>query len=125
MIMKKALKWAGAIAVGVTTFSAAHANDLVVESFAQSALTEEQKQAWQYYIAQESAQYGCQYGDNSFAGRPSRNFAGVSQWRRYGPSPGDVTYFSICRGERSNAVSAQYGDREHRNVTLSITLMGS
>lgn len=64
MIMKKALTWAGAIAVGVTTLSAAHANDLVVEPFAQSALTQEQKQAWQYYIAQESAQYGCQYGDD-------------------------------------------------------------
>ena len=41
-----------------------YANDLVIKPFSNSALTDFQKQAWNFYIAQESLQFGCEYGDD-------------------------------------------------------------
>lgn len=41
-----------------------HAGGLVVKPFSNSALTDFQKQAWNFYLAQESLQFGCEYGDD-------------------------------------------------------------
>lgn len=42
----------------------AGADELVTQPFALSSLTDLQKDAWSYYLVDESSQYGCHYGDD-------------------------------------------------------------
>lgn len=57
-------KWGVAALLGVTLSASAQANDLVKTPFAGTPMLPEQVQAWEYYLADESAQFGCQYGDD-------------------------------------------------------------
>lgn len=64
-MMKKML-----VRLGVTAFlgsvwvTQAYADELVKLPFADTPMTTEQRKAWAYYLADESGQYGCQYGDD-------------------------------------------------------------
>ncbi|SDL54020.1 hypothetical protein SAMN05192555_10577 [Franzmannia pantelleriensis] len=57
-------RWSTAALLSVAIGASAQANDLVKKPFAGSAMTPEQIHAWEYYLADESAQFGCQYGDD-------------------------------------------------------------
>lgn len=58
-------RWGVAALLGATIISGqAQASNLVKTPFAGTPMTPQQVQAWEYYIADESAQFGCQYGDD-------------------------------------------------------------
>lgn len=57
-------KWGATALLSAAVATQAHANDLVKMPFSDTPMTSEQQQAWNYYLADESAQYGCQYGDD-------------------------------------------------------------
>ncbi|MDR5894370.1 hypothetical protein QC820_16395 [Halomonas mongoliensis] len=58
-------RWGAAALLGAAIIAApAQASDLVKAPFAGTPMTPQQVQAWEYYLADESAQYGCQYGDD-------------------------------------------------------------
>lgn len=65
-MVKRRVWLSGAMALlWFSCLGSALADELVVKPFTKSSLTNLQREAWNYYLAEESGQYGCSYGDDS------------------------------------------------------------